>query len=285
MEWLGRMTQALNYLEQRMEEPLDINEVARIACSSTFHFQRMFYLLTGVTVAEYVRRRKFTLAAQELASSAIRVLDVALKYGYESPESFAKAFRKVHGISPSAARGPGMKLRAYPRISFQLSLKGAQEMDYKIITKEAFKVFGKIIRVNNRDGENFRRIPKFWDECNQNGTTESLCAFSESKDVLGICMDFDREQEQFNYMIAVETMKEKPAKLEGREIPAATWAVFQSIGPMPHAIQEVWKRIGSEWFPATGYEHAGGPELEVYPPGNPNDENYRCEVWIPIIKK
>lgn len=143
MEWLNRMRDALDYMERHMTEPVNMDEIAKAACSSPFHFQRMFNLLTGVTVAEYIRKRRLTLAAQELAMTPVRVLDVALKYGYDSPEAFAKAFRKAHGITPSAAREPGTVLKAFPRLSFHLSLKGDKEMDYRIVHKEVFKVVGK----------------------------------------------------------------------------------------------------------------------------------------------
>jgi AraC family transcriptional regulator len=212
-------------------------------------------------------------------------LDLALKYGYETPESFAKAFRRVHGISPSEARHPGMKLKAFPRLSFQISLKGDQEMDYQMIDKAAFRVVGKSIRVSTEDGENLRRIPQFWDECHQDRTCKQLCRLAGKDEMFGICADFDREMKEMTYMIAVTAPDSETEGMSERVIPAATWAVFQSVGPMPDAIQKVWQRIFSEWFPATGYEHADAPELEVYPPMVGKPEDYRCEVWIPIIKK
>ena len=285
MEWLERMCKALNYLEVHMDCEIDVNEAARTACSSTFHFQRMFHMLTGVTVIEYVRKRRLTLAAQELAASNARVLDIALKYGYDTPESFSKAFRKVHGISPSAAREPGVKLKAFPRISFQISLKGDKDMNYMIIEKEAFKVVGKSLRVTTRDGENLKRIPQFWTECYQDGTCDKLCGIAEKGEMFGICMN-DYNEEMFTYVVAVEkTDRTIPGDLEEREIPSATWAVFESVGPMPQAVQKVWDRIYTEWFPSTGYEQANAPQMEVYPFGDTGSDNYRCEVWIPIIKK
>lgn len=285
MEWFKRMMDAVEYMEEHMEDPFDAAEIARVAYSSAFHFQRMFHMLTGNTVAEYVRKRKLTLAAQELAVKKVKVVDVALKYGYDTPESFSKAFRRVHGISPSAAREQGANLKAYPRISFQISLKGDKDMDYKIVEKEAFKVVGKAIRVTTKDGENFKRIPKFWEESCQNGFYEKLCSISEGADILGICMN-DFSNEQFTYVIATE----KPEgfisdHLTETEIPASTWAVFESVGPMPDSIQKLWGRIFQEWFPATSYEHADAPELEVYPRGNVDSPDYRCEVWVPIVKK
>ncbi|MGF7047760.1 AraC family transcriptional regulator [Paenibacillus sp. DS2015] len=287
MEWLIRMKEALDYMESKMEEHINIDDIAKVAYSSPFHFQRMFYMLTGVSVADYIRRRRLTLAAQELAISKVKVLEVALKYGYESPESFAKAFRKAHGIAPSSAREPGIQLKAFPRLSFHLTLKGDQEMEYRIVEKEDFTVIGKSIQVTTRDGENLREIPLLWQEANKDGTSDRLAEIGLNKDLLGICTGMDHTNETFAYWIAVEG-RPGSADLQGLAstvIPAANWAVFTSIGPMPHAIQTLWERIFQEWFPGTGYEHTGGPELELYPPGNPSAEDYRCEVWVPIKKK
>lgn len=287
MEWLIRMKDALDLIESRLEEPLEMEEVARAACSSPFHFQRMFHMLTGTTVAEYIRRRRLTLAAQELASGQAKVIDVALKYGYETPEAFAKAFRKVHGLAPSAARAPGAPLKAFPRLSFHLSLKGDKDMDYRIVEKDPFAVIGKSLVVSCKDGENHRRIPLFWKECYEDGTVGRLLQAGTGKDLLGMCTNFCHKESTMRYWIALEGDPETAAAqgIESTTVPAATWAVFPSVGAMPGAIQKVWERIFQEWFPSTGYEHAEGPELEVYPEGDSSSEDYRCEVWIPVVRK
>ncbi|MFC5650641.1 effector binding domain-containing protein [Paenibacillus solisilvae] len=286
MDWFIRMKNALDLMETKMEEQLDIGEIAKAAYSSPFHFQRMFHMLTGMTVAEYNRKRKLTLAAQELAMTSLRVVDVALKYGYDSPESFTKAFRKIHGVTPSEARNPEVSLKAFPRISFQLSLKGDQDMDYKIVEKDAFTVAGKSIQVSTKEGENHRQIPAFWNQSHADGTIQKLAAIGGDEDILGICLEMDHSKEQFTYLIAVKAHSESSGDGFGlTNIPASTWAVFPSIGPMPGAIQNVWQRIFQEWFPATGYEHSNGPDLEIYPPGDTAAEDYRCEVWVPIMKK
>jgi AraC family transcriptional regulator len=159
-------------------------------------------------------------------------------------------------------------------------------MNYKLIEKEAFTVMGKGMTVSLTDGENNWLIPLFWNASNQNGLTKALGKAAGPMGLLGVCMPFDTLQEQFTYLIAAEKTSDEPlADTEVIEIPAATWAVFEAIGPMPHAIQNVWERIYSEWFPSTGYEHAAAPELEVYLDGNVNDPDYRSEIWIPIIKK
>jgi AraC family transcriptional regulator len=286
LEWLKRMIDAVTYMEEHLEEPFNASMIAKVACSSTFHFQRMFHMLTGTTVAEYLRKRKLTLAAQELAATKAKVLDIALKYGYDTPESFSKAFRRVHGISPSAARELGVHLKAYPRISFHLSLKGDKDMDYKIIEKEAFQVVGKAKRISTEDGVNFKQIPEFWQDFMKDKSEERLASYNKTNTCLGICLDMEMEKEQFVYMIAVESERVSDSnEFITKTIPASTWAVFTSVGPMPTAIQKVWGRIWQEWFPATGYEHAGTADLEVYLPGDTHADDYQCEVWIPIVKK
>jgi AraC family transcriptional regulator len=252
----------------------------------SFIFQRMFLMLTGMTVAEYIRKRRLTLAAQGLATSSSKVLDVALKYGYDSPESFSKSFRKIYGIAPSEARNPGVSLKAFPRITFHLSLKGDKEMDYRIVEKEAFTVIGKSIQVTCEDGEHTRQIPKFWEKCHQDGTIAKLTSIGTGENLLGIILDMQPGKGDFTYMIG--TQADLTSSVKGfsvSTIPASTWAIFTCVGPLPGSIQSVFGRIFQEWFPATGYEHSGAPELEVYPPGDTMAEDYRCEVWIPVVKK
>ncbi|WP_211246715.1 AraC family transcriptional regulator [Cohnella pontilimi] len=281
MDGLERMRNALEFMERNMDQPLDVEEIAKAAYSSPFHFQRMFHMLTGVTVAEYTRKRKLTLAANELATSSAKVIDVALKYGYESPEAFSKAFRKLHGITPSQARHPGAFLKAFPRISFQLVLTGDQEFIYRIEDKPAFEVLGKSVKLICGD-ESYSR-QSFWSDCERDGTLRKLVAAEPYPGLMGITMDV---REDFTYMIAREAAG--TALMEGltlRTIPACTWAIFTSVGPLPEAIQSVIRRIFQEWFPATGYEHSGGPEIEVYLPGDSKAEDYTCEVWIPIVKQ
>ena len=287
MEGLQRMTKSIDYIESHLDKELQIGHAATIACMSKFHFQRMFTMLTGITVAAYIRNRRLTMAAQELIHSQSKVIDVALKYGYESPESFAKVFRKTHGINPSEVRRHRQSLKAFPKLSFQIQLKGVEEMDYKIIEKEALNVVGKSIRTTTIDGKNHRDIAAFWKESNHNGLSNELAKNAGSLGLLEICMEFDRQQEDITYFIGAEKhIEDMPAAWEEKHIPASTWAVFPvpGHGVIPDAIVNVWERIFSEWFPSTGYEHAGDPEMEIYL-GGAKDEKMHIEVWIPIIKK
>ncbi|GKU77489.1 AraC family transcriptional regulator [Paenibacillus sp. L3-i20] len=286
MESLIKLKDALDYMETQMEERLNIEEIAKVACMSTFHFQRMFQMLTGFTVAEYIRKRKLTLAAQELAATAIKVLDLSLKYGYDSPESFSKAFRKIHGITPSEARIEGVNLKAFPRITFNLSLKGDKEMDYRIEEKPTFTVIGKMLHTTCKNGENLQNIPRFWEESNQNGTVDELMDMAVDDKSLGICFDMNFDTEEFSYMIACRAKANATSETYTiREVPALKWAVFTNIGPVPTTLQKTIARVYQEWFPATGFEHSGGPDMEVYDSGDIFADDYKTEIWVPIIKK
>ncbi|WP_077325547.1 AraC family transcriptional regulator [Virgibacillus siamensis] len=286
MEGLQRMLDAIEYVESNLDNELQINDIAACAYMSKFHFQRMFSMLTGFSISEYIRNRRITVAAQELVHSESKVIEVAMKYGYESPESFAKAFRRIHGISPTAARKNSQSLKAYPKLSFQIQLKGDVEMDYKIVEKEPFTVIGKSIRTSTISGENHRKIADFWVRSNQDGFAEELSKNCGSLGLLGICLEFDEKQENIRYLIGAEkNVDQIPDDWEKATIPGASWAVFPVHGAMPDAMPKVWERIFSEWFPATGYEHADGPELEVYlSDKDPSSADYYSEIWIPIKK-
>ncbi|WP_036695959.1 GyrI-like domain-containing protein [Paenibacillus taiwanensis] len=159
-------------------------------------------------------------------------------------------------------------------------------MEYKVIDKPAFHVIGKALHTTTKDGENLRHIPQFWKQCNEDGTCCRLTELEPTHHLLGICTDFKPETGEMYYWIAVESKQAvEDTTLDSYLIPAYTWAVFPASGEMPHAMQQLWARIFQEWLPATGYEHAAGPELEVYYPGNPASEDYSFEVWIPINKK
>jgi AraC family transcriptional regulator len=283
MDWLNAMNKAVEYLEANITEKLDIEKVAKIALSSPFHFQRMYHMITGVTIAEYVRRRRLTLAAQDILSGK-KIIDVAYRYGYETPEAFTRAFRKMHGISPTAARGRGANLKAYPKLSFHISLKGDKDMNYKIVDKGSFTVVGKQRKISMVDGENFIQVSKFWDDCMKDGSYQWISSKAGKLGVLGIFKDFGKNE--FNYIIGVEEIKDTlPKGYTSAIIPAATWAVFESVGALPEALVDIIRRVYSEWFPATGYQQdCCTPGLEIYPEGDKHSPDYRCEYWVPIKK-
>lgn len=291
MEWAERMNSAISYIEENLAGEIDYGEAAMLACCSTFHFQRIFFVVIGMTLAEYVRRRRLTLAAKELSSDKARVLDIAVKYGYDSPDAFTRAFRNMHGVTPQAAREPGVQLVAYPRVSCQVILKGGNSMDYNIVEKPAFNVTGAARKFTAVNGENFIEVPKFWTEFKKTRDYQSLLKLNDGKlgpvtggEVLGVCLPEDKDK-HFQYAIAVEGAAKTAKGFEVIHIPTATWAVFDGKGAMSDAMNAVWKTIIQEWFPSTGYEPANTPDLEVYFPGNVDSSDYRFQVWIPVKKK
>ena len=195
MEWSERMNAAIAYIEDNLAGEIDFSEAAKESCCSTFHFQRMFFALNGLTPAEYARRRRLTLAARELLSGEEKVIDIAMKYGYDSPDSFTRAFRNMHGVTPQAAREPGVKLMAFPRISFYIVLKGGNDMDYRIIEKPAFPIALTKRQFTTANGQNFVQIPKWWDEFLKSPECNGLMALTGGKPgavtgggMLGICI-------------------------------------------------------------------------------------------------
>lgn len=288
MDLISRLSKALDYIEDNLDGDICYEEAAKIACSSTYEFQRMFSYITDVSLAEYIRRRRLTLAAFDIKQTDEKIIDIALKYGYDSPTAFTRAFQAIHGISPKLARREGVSLKAYPRISFQIQIKGVVEMNYRIEEKNDFRVVGLKERVSTVDDQNLIRIPEIWNEACESGMSEkiiSLACDSKIPAVLGICANFSESDKAFDYFIASISDKDIPTGMEELSIPKSTWAIFECVGPMPEAIQSVWKRIYSEWFPSSGYEHANAPELEYYPSGDTTSKDYKSEIWIPVVSK
>ena len=284
MDIIAQLNAALGYIEDNLTGDLDYAKLAETACSSQHHFQRMFAAIAAVPLSEYIRRRRLTQAALDLQGGGEKIIDIALRYGYNSPDSFTKAFKALHGIAPSQARISGAKLKAYPRIIFALSIKGVIAMDYRIEQKEAFKIVGVKEWTSLENGQNSINIPKMWEKLPQETCAQiAALANTELTGVLGVCADM--YDNGFDYWIAAATTLDCPPELEEKEVAAQTWAVFECKGPMPGAMQAVWGRIFSEWFPNSGYEHANAPELEWYAEGDNQAEDYRSEVWIPVVKK
>lgn len=285
MEWIERLNHAVDYIEQNLCAQIDYEQAAKIACCSSFHFQRMFSYIAGIPLAEYIRRRRMTSAAFDLQATEQKIIDVALKYGYESPTAFNRAFHHTHGIAPSAARAQGVMLKAYPRIRITVSIKGEAEMNYKIESKPAFRIVGVKQHMKMNIEENFAAVPQFWMQTAQNGMFPKVVAQMNQPPfgVLGVstCMD----GKELDYYIAVSSSQPLSEGLCEYEVPAGTWAVFECIGALPHALQNLQKRIITEWLPTSGYEYADAPDIEVYADGNQQAEDYRCEVWLPVSKK
>ncbi|MGN0113846.1 MAG: effector binding domain-containing protein [Acutalibacteraceae bacterium] len=285
MEWTNVIQSAVEYIEQHLADDISAEDVANFVHMSPFYFQKGFSMLCGYSVMEYIRNRRLALAGSELAASDVKVIDVALKYGYDSPDSFAKAFTRFHGISPSMVRKDDVTIKTFAPLKLEISLKGGYIMNYKIVEKESFTVLAVS---KHFDYETCKKeIPEFWKEHFENGNGKYVCG------MFGINIDESMGHDSFEYLIAdiYNPNTEIPEGFVTRTIPAFTWAVFSCDGPMPTALQDVNTKIFSEWLPALKeYEFAAGYCVEMYDapdkyPNGTQDEKYHSEIWIPIKKK
>ncbi|MGG3570900.1 AraC family transcriptional regulator [Bacillus gobiensis] len=290
MDLLEKMNGALNYIEENLTNDIDFKEVAKLAFCSEYHFKRMFSFIAGVTLSEYIRRRRLTLAAFEITTSRIKIIDVAIKYRYNSPDSFTRAFQGLHGITPSEARNIGQPLKAYPRMTFQLTIKGGNEMNYRIEEKEAFRIVGIKKRVPIIFKGVNPEIASMWeslddekiDQLKKLSNVEPLGLLSASTNFSESRME---EKGELDHYIGAATTKECPDHLTQLEVPASTWAVFEAVGPFPDTLQNVWGRIYSEWFPSSNYEQTEGPEILWNEHKDVSSPTFKSEIWIPVLKK
>lgn len=290
MDWITGISKAIDYIEEHITEPTDYARAAKEACSSPFNFQRVFALLCGYTLGDYVRMRRLTLAGEALLSTDAKVIDVALKYGYDSPESFSRAFTSFHGVSSSAVR-KGAAIRSFSRICVKLILTGGSIMEYRIEKKQAAKIICRR-REFTKPGDDYtnREIPEFWNECGRDGSIQKLCGYikdsAQFKGLLGVCFSTEMTDSGFPYGIGAEYDGESdPQDFEIVEIPAYTYAVFTVRGRMPDAFRETYRKICTEFFPQSGYEYGNGVEIEAYPSADVQNPDYTCEIWIAVKPK
>ncbi|MEF2964267.1 AraC family transcriptional regulator [Paenibacillus sp. M1] len=289
MNTLQNMNRALDYIEENLTADVDMKEVADRAYYSEYHFKRMFAILAGIPLSEYIRRRRLTMAGLELKQSGQKIIDIALKYGYNSPDSFARAFTAMHGITPSEARNSGSTLKAYPRMTFQLTIRGGSEMNYRIVEKEAFRIVGlkkrvpiqfegvnpEIAAMTKSLNEELIALLKELSNVEPAGIISASANFSEGR---------MEEKGELDHYIGVATTRPCPEDLASLDVPASSWAVFEAVGKFPDELQNVWGRVYSEWFPSSGYELSEGPEILRNEGKDTAVPNYRSEIWIPVVK-
>ena len=272
--WIEGLQASIDFIEQHLDEPLDVGEIAGKAALSPFYFQRIFGAMCGLTVGDYIRARRMTLAAQELVRSEAKVIDVAVKYGYDSPDSFTKAFQRFHGVTPSQAREPGAPLRSLAPLHIKVSLEGGSMMDYRIVEKAPFTVVG-VKRPFNSD-TSYQEIPKFWDEWLAQGEKRSVMG------TFGVCSGTG--DKDFDYWIAdlYFPWEEIPAGCETKVIPGSLWAQFPCT---IRTLQDTNTKIWSEWLPALqGYALAGDYDIEVYLPPEEGSGDMKVYIWVPLKK-
>ncbi len=292
MDWISGLQRALDYVEEHITESINYEEVARAAYLSSFHFQRVFSAICGYSLGDYIRFRRLSLAGSELAATNKKVIDVALKYGYDTPESFSRAFTRFHGVTPSAAKH-GSNLKSFSKLSVKLILHGGTTMDYRIENKEAFDVVLKKKKFPKAHEITTREIAKFWGECQMDGTIPAICKYIPENNIfdgciIGISFDADPTlpNNDFPYGIGAHYNGQKITEdfLTVETIPAHTYAVFTCVGKMPEAFQKVYKYICTEFFPASEYQPCG-IEIESYPSAETQNTDYTCEIWIAVEKK
>ncbi|MBI5957217.1 MAG: AraC family transcriptional regulator [Chloroflexi bacterium] len=289
MEQLKQLNLAMGYIEAHLADEIDFQKVSQLAGCSEYHFRRMFSFLAGMTLTEYIRRRRLSHAAVELLHSPIKIIDLAVKYGYDSPDSFSRAFQKLHGLSPTEARLTGGGLKAIPPLTFQLTVQGGHEMDYRIVEKEAFYIVGIKKRVSLLYNGVNPEIAAMWASL----TEDDIRALKQLSSVeptglLSASVNFTEgraEGTELDQYIGVATTGPQAQKWQALAVPASTWAVFTTRGKFPEALQSVWGRIYSEWFAMSGYEISEGPEILWNESKDTSRPDFHSEIWIPVVKK
>lgn len=298
MEWIERMSATLDYIESHLDDDILYDEVAKIACCSMHQFGRVFSYIVGISLSEYIRRRRLTLSALDLQCGNVKVIDVAMKYGYNSPDAFTRAFVGMHGVTPSEASTIGVKLKAYPRITLHISIKGDVEMEYRIEEKQDINLVGLVRQIKRQSANTIANdwkeaageVWNIWDEFLGSGFDRKIACDYKLYRAPMWQMGFTKTLENGETLLAIgaEADENVVTDLQGYTIPANKWAVFTAKGSLSgkdHPIDELWTRITTEWFPTCGYKRAADYEMEVYPPGDTNSDDYTCEIWIPITKK
>jgi AraC family transcriptional regulator len=284
MDWMTGLQRAIDFIEDHLLEDLDFADIARNVYVSSAHFQRVFHILSGYTLGEYIRNRRLTLAASEILTSEARIIDIALKYGYETPESFSRAYARFHGIAPSASRENGADLKSMSRLAIKVILEGGSVMDYRIEEKSAFNMLSRFEkqRVSNV------QIPAFWDKCLEDGTVDTLRKLSASKDklVIGMADGASFDGEGYDYYIGTPFDGIiVPDGYVTKEIPVRTWAVFRCVKLSDQEVNtEMFGKIFSEYFPGSEYSPKDY-QLEVFPDDALQYGDFVSEVWIAVEKK
>ena len=278
MDWVRTINDAIEYMEKNLTGNITLADISESVNLSAFHFQRAFTLLTGMTPAEYLRKRRLSQAGSELIKGEEKVIDVALKYGYDTPESFTKAFTRFHGVSPTQAK-KGETIQFMSRYTVRITIEGGSIMEYRIEKWGAMNllVHAKFFHAETSDAE----IPKFWDEYYADEE------YSRIPGYLGVCAQAKTGSDEFKYGIGCKATDVDgiPEGFELIHIPEYDWAIFKCVGPMPDAIQDTWERIYKEWLPVSDYELIPDVDIENYLPGDQSSPEYVSEICIPVLKK
>lgn len=284
MGWVESIHKATKYIEENLRGDLNIQDISRQAALSPFYFQKGFAMLCGMTVGEYIRQRRLSVAGLEVLTTDRKIIDIALEFGYDSPDSFTKAFSRFHGITPAALRKSGGAVRSFAPLKIKIIMEGGQNMDCNIMKKDAFTVLCRARTFKYEDA--VAQVPQFWSEHFRSGGGNVLCG------MYGINIDESMGSSEFVYLIAdnYDPTQEIPDGFTTRTIPAHTWAVFPCTGKMPQALLGLNQQIFSQWLPTnTDYKIAAGINVEMYSDASKfengiQDQDYYYEIWIPVEK-
>ncbi len=296
MEWIAAMQQAITYIEAHLLDEINYEDAAKQMYISGYEFHRAFSFLTGMTANAYIRSRRLSLAGREIAETDAKITDIALKYGYDTPESFTKAFTRFHGVAPSRAREGAAKLVLFNPLAIKLTVEGGKSMDYRIVKTDSQRFLTISKRFRNEiinDNEN-HEISDYWADCCERNLIDPLCRLRPEgkRDLFGLCTPSDAHSDTFEYGIGIridaDTAAFDPAQMEKEgyriwKVKPFTYVVFECIGNDSLCIQETWEKFYREFLPQMGYEAADEADYEFYP--EQKKEGVFCEVWIPVIKK
>lgn len=277
MIWIDRLNQCIDYIEDHLEDEIDAGTLCEIACLSRRYFFGLFEAACGISCSNYIRNRRLTKAAVKL-QEGMKVIQAAFLYGYQSSESFSRAFKEFHGISPSGVRRSHAQLTSYSRLVFQIKIIGADSMQYRMEDKGAFTLAGQSIVTKNTECDN-QDIPKLWDKLFKDGTMTRLKELSTSGKAYGACFAVNETDQSFRYAVSAIIESDRaavPEELESHTVPAGKWAIFPKKGTVPEVFGGLWDSILSEWLPSHEYE---------FDHTRPDIENYvedGIEIWLPI---
>ncbi|WP_329403893.1 AraC family transcriptional regulator [Streptomyces melanogenes] len=282
---LERLNQAMEHIEDHLDQRIEAADLARIAVTSEYHLRRLFSALAGIPLSEYIRRRRLTVAGAEVLTGERTLLEIAVRYGYTSGEAFARAFRAMHGVGPGEARRIGATLHSQPRMSFRLVVEGSSSMRYRVVEKEEFRVVGRKARVplvhegvNPAIADFIRGIGK--------ETLERIQSLSDQQPegIVSVSENLDEsraEGTELDYYHGVVTSAAVPEDMDALTVPAGAWAVFESSGPFPQALQYMWRDVFTQWFPSNPYRSRPGPEI-LRTRLSQDATQADAELWIPV---
>lgn len=291
MEWTESLKRAINFMEDHLLDEIDGYDVAQAVNISSFYFQKGFSLMTGYSISEYLRCRRLYLAAIDVIAGKEKIIDIAYKYDYETPESFTKAFTRFHGCSPMQIKGDTHKIKPFLPLTVSIKISGGTQMDFTVEKMNAFKVIGfeKIAKAE----DSYQTLPQFWTEfkinCKQGKNSKDVQETIERCNVgeFGVCLDDKPETKKFSYLIAGRyDGGHIPEGMRVIEIPETTWAKFKCIGPLPYALQTVNTEIFKNWLPGNpDYEMSASLNIEWYSKEDGSKADYESSIWIPVRKK